>query len=178
MNNVKKIISDRRSVRKYQSQKVPSRLIKEVIEAARLAPSGCNSQPTRYFIIKDEETKAKLKSNNIFKQNFICRAPIIIVCCGDPSVYPQGKTDPAFDDSNRIRTVRDVSIAAQNLILRATELGLGTCYVGWMNKIKIKKVLGINRKYVVPFVITLGYPAEKPKARSRKKIKDILLGEL
>jgi nitroreductase len=175
MDNVKNIISSRRSVRKYQSKKISDRLIKEVIEAARLAPSGCNSQPIRYLVIKDEATKSKLKTNNIFKQDFIYTAPVIIVCCGDPAVYPQKKSDPEFDDANAIMAIRDVSIAAQNLVLRATELGMGTCYIGWMNKAKIKKVLKISGSYVVPFIITLGYPAEKPKARPRKSLEDILL---
>ncbi|MBU2028618.1 nitroreductase family protein [Patescibacteria group bacterium] len=178
MNNVKKIIAKRRSIRKYQDKKISDYAIKEIIEAARLAPSGSNCQPARYFAVRDEKTKAELKRNNIFKQDFIYTAPVIMVCCGDSSVYDQGKVDPKFKDSIAMATIRDVALAAQSLVLRATELGLGTCYIGWMNKAKIKKVLGINSKYVVPFVITLGYPAEKPKAKPRKSLKEILLGGL
>lgn len=172
--SVKTIIAKRRSIRKYQNKEVSTDLIKEVVDAARLAPSGNNAQPSRYLIIKDEKIKKKLKENKVFKQEFVYKAPVIIVCCGDPETYPKEKLESGFDDPYKIRAVRDVSIAAQNLVLRATELGLGTCYIGWRHKGRIKKVLGIPKNYVVPFVITLGYPAEKPKARPRKSLKEIL----
>ena len=178
MNTIKKIISKRKSIRRYKNKEVAGRLIREAIDSARLAPSGNNAQPTRFFIVKDEETKAKLKASDIFKQDFVYNAPVIIVCCGDLSVYPQEKFEPGLDDTNAMRAVRDVAIAAQNLVLRATELGLGTCYIGWMEKTKIKKVLGIDNKFVVPFAITLGYPDEKPKARSRISLEEIIIGEL
>ena len=113
--------------------------------------------------------------NKVFKQEFVYQASVIIVCCGDSEAYPREKLERGFDDPFQIRAVRDVSIAAQNLVLRATELGLGTCYISWRHKGRIKKVLGIPKSYVVPFVITLGYPAERPKARLRKNIKEFLL---
>jgi nitroreductase len=128
--SIKAIITKRRSIRKYQAKKVSDVLIKELINAARLAPSGNNAQPARYFIVQDEKIKQKLKENKVFKQEFVYQAPVIIVCCGNPEVYPKEKLEPGFDDSFQIRAVRDVSIAAQNLVLRATELGLGTCYIG------------------------------------------------
>lgn len=173
--NVKAIITKRRSIRKYQDKKVSDVLVKELINAARLAPSGNNAQPARYFIVQDEKIKQKLKENKVFKQEFVYEAPVIIVCCGNPEAYPKEKLEPGFDDPFQIRAVRDVSIAAQNLVLRATELGIGTCYIGWRHKGRIKKVLGIPKNYVVPFIITLGYPAERPKARLRKNIKELLL---
>jgi len=173
--SVKEIITKRRSIRKYQEKKVPNVLIKELIDAARLAPSGNNAQPARYFIVQDEKIKQKLKKNKVFKQEFVYKAPVIIVCCGNPGAYPKEKLEPGFDDPFPIRAVRDVSIAAQNLVLRATELGMGTCYIGWRHKGRIKKTLGIPKNYVVPFVITLGYPAESPKVRLRKNIKDFLM---
>jgi len=172
--SVKTIIAERRSTRKYQDKEIPANLIKEVVDAARLAPSGNNAQPSRFFIVKDEKIKKKLKEEKVFKQDFVYKAPVIIVCCGDTESYPKEKLEPGFDDPFRIRAVRDVSIAAQNLVLRATELGLGTCYIGWRHKGRIKKALGIPKNYVVPFVITLGYPAESPEARPRKSLKEIL----
>jgi len=172
--NVKKAIAKRRSIRKYKDKKVSNFLIKELIDAARLAPSGNNAQPARYFIVKDEDIKRRLKKDKVFKQDFVYEAPVIIVCCGNPEAYPKAKLEPEFDDLYKIRAVRDVSIASQNLVLRATELGLGTCYIGWGHKDIIKKVLGVPKNYVVPFVITLGYPAERPKARPRKSIKEFL----
>ena len=171
--DVKKAIEERRSVRVYEDKAIPDDLIKELIDAARLAPSGNNTQPSKYVIVKDYQTKAKLKKNNVFPQDFVYKSPAIIVCCTNPSAYEKNVKE--FDNTNEVRAIRDVSIASSFLILRATELGLGTCYVGWVDEEKIKEALDIPRKYLVPYVITLGYPANKPKPTSRKGIDEILL---
>lgn len=85
--DVKKAIEKRRSIRKYKNREIPDDLIKEVINAARLAPSGNNTQPCTYYVVRDEETKSKLRKNRVFSQNFVYTAPAIIVCCTDPTAY-------------------------------------------------------------------------------------------
>jgi nitroreductase len=171
--DVKEAISKRRSIRKYQRKEVPPESVREVIDAARLAPSGSNAQPCRYCLVKDNETKERLKANRIFEQDFVYEAPVIIVCCSDPQSYRQGIKE--WDELNESRALRDVSIASSFLVLRATELGLATCYVGWIKKDKIKDVLDLPRNYIVPFVITIGYANEKPKPMPRKSIDEVLL---
>ena len=171
--DVKKAINKRRSIRKYKDKKVPDHLIMEVLEAARLAPSGINAQPARYLIVKDDEVKKKLKENKVFPQDFLYQAPVIIVCCADPNAYK--KRVAGLDLPNDVRAIRDLSIASAFLVLRATELGLGTCYVGWLDEEKLLSTLSIPKGIVVPYVITLGYSAEKPKPSSRKKMDEILL---
>jgi len=173
--DVKKAIEKTRSVRKYQTKKIPSNLIEELIDAARLAPSGNNAQPWKYKVIASEKEKALLKENKIFKQDFVYKAPVIILCCADPEAYPKAEFEQGFDDAYELRALRDLAISSQNLILRATELGLGTCYVGWMNKPKTKEIFGLPERYVIPYFITLGYPADKPKTKSRKRTEEILL---
>ncbi len=170
--DVKEAISKRRSIRKYKRKGVPLNLIRELIDAARLAPSGSNTQPCRYYIVKDEETKGRLKENRIFEQDFVYLAPVIIVCCSDVQSYRQGVK--GWSEENEKRALRDLSIASAFLVLRATELGLATCYVGWMKKDKIKDVLDIPRHYIVPFVIAVGYANEQPKPLPRKSIDEIL----
>ena len=172
---VKDAIRNRRSVRKYQDKVVPEDILMELIEAARLAPSGNNTQPWKYKIISDTEEKELLKSNNIFKQDFVYTAPALILCCADPSKYPSKEFDKKLDDQNMMRAFRDLGISSQNLVLRATELGLGTCYIGWMDKPKIKEIFNLPDKYIVPYVITVGYPAENPAERQKKNIDEILL---
>ncbi|MFH1505393.1 MAG: nitroreductase family protein [archaeon] len=171
--NVKEAIESRRSIRKYKDKKVPDNLITEVINAARLAPSGNNAQPSRYLIVKDDKAKKKLKDNKIIRDEWAYDAPVIIVCCADPKAYT--KSVEGWDDANKLRAIRDMAIASSFLVLQATELGLGTCYCGWIEKEKIKKVLGIPQHFIVQYVITLGYPAETPKSRPRKEIDEILL---
>ncbi len=171
--NVKKSIESRRSIRQYQDKQVPDDLVNEVINAARLAPSGNNAQPSRYFVVKDAKTKKKLQNNNIIRDKWAYDAPVIIVCCADPKSYT--KFVEEWDDPNEIRAIRDLAIASSYMVLQATELGLGTCYCGWLKKDKIKKILDIPPHFIVPYVITLGYPAETPKPRPRKGIEEILL---
>ena len=170
--DVKDAISKRRSIRKYQRKEVPLDLIRELIDAARLAPSGSNAQPCRYYLVKDNETKEKLKENRIFEQDFVCQSPVIIVCCADVRAYSQGIK--GWSEENENRALRDLSIASAFLVLRATELGLATCYVGWMKKDRIKDVLDIPRHYIAPFVIAVGYANERPKPLPRKSIDEVL----
>jgi len=171
--DVKKAIESRRSIREYQDKEVPDNLIIELIDAARRAPSGNNAQPSRYSIVKDSRIKNKLRESEIFEQDCFYEAPVIIVCCADPASYK--KRVEKWDDQNSTRAIRDLSIASSYLVLRATELGLGTCYVGWIKKEEIKTVLGIPKEYIVPYVITVGYPAEDPKPTPRKSIDEILI---
>ena len=170
--DVKQAIQKRKSIRQYKDKEVSDDLIKELIDAAWLAPSGNNLQPCRFFIIKDKEVKNKLRENKIFYQDFVYTASIIIVCCGDPSVYVKYK---GFDNENQTRAIRDVSIASGFLVLRATELELGTCYVGWIDKEKIKDVLNIPKDYVIPYIITVGYSDEEPEHRQRKDLSEIII---
>lgn len=170
--DVKDAIGKRKSIRSYKDSPVSDDLIRELIDAARLAPSGNNAQSGRYFIVNDDKTKSKLREKEIFKQDFVYKASAIIVCCADPSVYSGVK---GWDDSNNVRAIRDLSIASGFMVLRATELGLGTCYVGWVKKDEIKSVLGIPDNYIVPYVITVGYPAEESGTHSRKGIDEIII---
>lgn len=169
--NVKKAILERKSIRKYKKDMPSDKQIFEVLDAARLAPSGTNAQPCRYKIIKSEKEKDLLKKDNIMKQNFVYDAPVLIVCCADPNVYKK----TSFDSENEVRAIRDLSIASSFLVLRATELGLGTCYIGWIDKEKIKETLDLPRNFVVPFIITLGYSGEDRKILQKKDLKDLLL---
>lgn len=171
--DVKKAIETRRSIRKYQNKAVPENLIRELIDAARLAPSGNNAQPSKYYIVTNEADRKKLKENEIFKQDFVYTAPVILVCCTDPGAHKNKVEGPG--DAENFRAIRDVSIATAFLVLRATELGLGTCYVGWAQKDKIKDALNIPQEYIIPYVITIGYPDEQPQPTPRKKIDEIIL---
>jgi nitroreductase len=168
--DVKEAINRRKSIRKYQDKQISDEIIKELLDAARRAPSAKNTQSHKYFIVKDKETIKKLKQNNAFKQPFVYDAPLIIVCCADPRKYP-GSVD--VDRSPENYALIDLSIAASFLMLRATELGLGSVFVAWIYRDKIREVLNIPKDYVIPYVIPIGYPAEDPAPKSRKELNEI-----
>ena len=85
-------------------------------------------------------------------------------------IYPS-KAEDKFP--LRDLAIGDISIASQNLVLRATELGLGSCYVGLLSREKIKRILGIPKKYMIPYVITLGYADEEPGVRTLKSMDEV-----
>ena len=171
--DVSKAIRRRKSVRKDKADSVSKKHVDEIIEAARLAPSGNNAQPWRFVVVSDDKTKTLLKENNIFPQDFVYTSPTILVCCSDPKAY--SKNLAGLDDDNKVRAVRDVSIASAFMVLRAEELGLSTCYVGWLKKEEIKPLLNIPKECVVPYILTLGYSDENPHETSRKDVSEILI---
>lgn len=169
---IKEAINARKSIRKYKDKPIPEDVIKELLEAARLAPSAENTQSHKYWLVKDQTTKNKLLKYQAFGQPFVYEAPLILVCCADPSAYPDS-TDPESNPNNYAHM--DLAIATSFLVLRATELGLGSVFIAWIERDKIKEALHIPKHYILPFVIPLGYPDENPPARPRKAIKEIII---
>jgi len=119
--------------------------------------------------------------------------PLIIVYCGNPVDYasfegvkyqqkegtlPKNMSEvQPFTQKPEKKIFKDLSIASAFTVLRATELGLGTCYVGLINREKIGEKLSIPPHYEIPFVITVGYPAENPKQRKKKELNELILGK-
>ena len=158
------VIGKRRSIRKYKQNPVPDELITQILEAARLAPSGSNRQPWHFIVVKDPETKKKLGLHP-----WAIEAPVIIVGCIDPT---EGRW-----------YVIDGSIAFEHIVLAATNFGLGTCWMGrFLENLgetdeRMKRVLGIPEHMRVLAVTPLGYPNEDPDPRKRKTLEEIVHDE-
>jgi len=161
-------ISQRSSVRAYKTTDVEEDKLKKVLEAARLSPSASNRQDWKFILIRNKETKKKL-AKAAFGQSFIGEAPVVIVACGTDS-----KAIMACGQSTH--TV-DVSIACAFMILRAYELGLGTCWIGAFKEDEAKKILIIPEPVRVVAMIPLGYPNEPPSQKSRKSLNQIICFE-
>lgn len=169
--DVREAIKSRRSVRAYEDRAISLDLVRKLIDAARLAPSWGNLQPWRFLLVSSEKEKDAMRKNEIFTQDFVYEAPLIIVACADPGVFSRKNST----EENTIRAVSDLSMACENLFLRATELELGTCCVGLLDRERIKLVLKIPKKYYIPYVITVGLPDEDPPASPRKSARSIVL---
>src|SRR5208282_4590469 len=96
MLNTKEAIEKRRSIRKYRPDLIPDEDIRELLDSARLAPSGCNAQPWRFKIVKEAAIKGKL-AQAAYDQGFIAQAPVVIVCCADIQGYIEGTLSGAQD---------------------------------------------------------------------------------
>lgn len=167
---------NRKSTRKYDSKPVPRELIETCLKAARLAPSACNSQPWTFIIVDNEEIKNKIAGqamSGLYKMNkWVEAAPVIIVVLTERSRY-------AARMGGTLRGVKysliDIGIACDHFTLQAEELGLGTCWIGWFNERKIKKILDLPKSAKIDIVISLGYPhPDLPlREKHRKPLDDI-----
>ena len=159
-------VTQRKSIRKYKDKEIEKEKLITVLESARIAPSASNRQ--KFIVVKDEDTRSRLVSAAHY-QKFVGQAPVTIVACSTESerIMPCGQ---------HAYTV-DLSIAVSFMMLEATELGLGTCWLGAFDEGKVKKIIGIPDEIRVPVMFTLGYADETPAARPRKDIDDIVCYE-
>ncbi|AGK96166.1 nitroreductase family protein [Clostridium pasteurianum] len=175
-----KEIKNRRSIRKYTDKSVEEEKIIQLIDSARLAPSGMNAQPWHFVVVKSQSTREKLVEA-AHNQKWMLSAPVFILCIADIAARIDG-TEVITVDENSPQVelkgvIGDTSIAAEHIQLEANNLGLGTCWVGWYDQKDIRPILNIpSDKYVVG-IVTVGYAAESPEPRPRKKIEEILHNE-
>lgn len=169
------IIKSRRSIRRYADRHVEREKILACLQAARLAPSAENVQPWRFLVIDDQELKKRVSdsafSGIYLTSRFAAKAPVLIILMAKPDIL-----------ANRLgRLVQgtqfyllDLGIAGEHFILKAEELGLATCWIGWFNLKGVKKILKIPSKYRPVAIISLGYPASCPPGNHiRKELKEI-----
>ncbi|TCL54034.1 nitroreductase [Hydrogenispora ethanolica] len=169
-------IKNRRSIRKYRDQAVPDDLVLQVLESARCAPSGDNTQPWRFIVVREEYTRQKL-AEAAHKQAWMMMAPVHVVAVADIRVRVRDgeialdETSPEWELK---QIIRDTAIAMEHLVLEAESLGLGTCWVAWFTQAAIRPLLNIPADKYVVGIITLGYPDEAPRARPRKKLEELV----
>ncbi|WP_425802358.1 nitroreductase family protein [Desulfitobacterium sp. Sab5] len=174
-------IKKRRSIRKYLDKPVEDEKIIQILESARLAPSGSNTQPWHFIVVKSELTRQKLAEVS-HNQKWLLSAPIFIVCIADIRSRIEDNVEISLDENSPElelkQIIRDTSIAIEHIVLEAENIGLGACWVAWFTQDEIRPILNVpSDKYVVS-IITLGYANEKPKERPRKKLEEIIHNEI
>lgn len=174
--NFLELVSKRFSLRKYSSKKVDRELIEKCLEAARLAPSACNSQPWYFIVVDVEESKNKLADiafSGVYSSNsFAKKAPVLVVVINEKSNYV-AKVGGFLRGTQY--SLIDIGIAVEHFVLQAQELGIGTCWLGWFNEKGVKKFLGIPKSKKVEAIISMGYPPEgtTPREKKRKSLDEI-----
>jgi nitroreductase len=164
------LVQLRQSTRKFDPRPVPGEMIGQCLEAARLAPSACNSQPWSFVVVDRPELKDRLVREalgGIYKTNaFVRDAPVLVVIITETSSYVARM-------AGLFRHVRynriDIGIAGEHLALQAAELGLGSCWLGWFRERAVRRVLNLPRNTRIDVMIALGYPVAgdpiRPKVR-------------
>ncbi|MDG6004496.1 MAG: nitroreductase [Candidatus Brocadia sp.] len=202
--DVKEAIHKRRSIRRFKPDPVPDELILQLLESARLAPSGSNTQPWRFIVVKDADIRQKLQSAS-YHQRHVGQAPTIIACCADIKTFDEfsERIDELIDAGALPRRSREVfvpslkkgvicadikwhlliaatgntDIAIEHIVLHAVALGLGTCWVRWFDDTKVKEILGIPNDIEIIALLPVGYPAEEPPQRPRFALEKIVFYE-
>ena len=154
------VILTRRSIRCYEAKEVPEKVLQQILEAGRQAPSAANRQPIRFIVVKDHDLLKTLCDSVITR--FVKYAPVVIVGCADIKSLLTGKW-----------AVVDATIAMENMVIAAWTLGVGSCWIGACNEEKVKELLKIPDKWKVVALITFGYPAEQPKPRKKKPFEEL-----
>ena len=200
-----KAIQSRRSIRKFKSDEVPDAVIRELLDAARLAPSGSNLQATRFVVIKSQVERMKLKECTPLP--FVAHAPVIIACCIDSEAmgntlvrYRELMEAQAFagtplDDPTLMEAAAkrrsgmdqaaikayltlNAAIAIEHIVLRAVDLGLGSCWIMMFDSAKTKRMLELDDRYDVVALLPVGYPDQSPAARPRLPLEELILKEV
>ena len=163
--DVYEAIEKRSSIRAYQDKPVPEELLLKVLEAARLAPSGKNSQAWKFVVVRDDERRQALGRAS-GGQPHVHMAPVIVAAVA---------TEPEFVMACGIHAYPvDLAIAIDHKTLAAVDLGLGTCWIGAFLQEKVKSILEVPEKYKVVSLLTLGYPGETGRPKMRKALEEIV----
>ena len=172
-----KVIESRRSMRKYDPEKkVSEDMIRELIHAAIQAPTWKNSQTARYYCVLSEEMLETVKQECLpeFNQRNCKDASALIV-----TAYKMNKAGFEADHvtaANELGNgwgIYDLGLHNENLVLKATDLGLATLIMGIRDADKLRSLLNIPEDQEIVSVISVGYPADEPKQPVRKSTDDI-----
>ncbi|MCC7571545.1 nitroreductase family protein [Candidatus Micrarchaeota archaeon] len=164
--NLDEIVNNRYAVRKYKEDSVSDELIDKIMEVVRLAPTARNTQSQKFYVVNSRDMKIKMKEENVFPHDFVYTAPTILICTVDATKYPDS------NEKSRKFGIMDGTISSAFLVLKAVELGLGSCYIGLIDEKKAAKVLNIPKEETVLFALTLGYPDVEQGERKRKSLEN------
>lgn len=161
-------IRKRKSVRSYLQTPISKQMLVKILDAARLAPSAINKQPWHFIIVEDKDKRAQIAKGCGYGK-FLAESPVIIVGCGDKRASPDWH-------------VVDTTTALEHIVLAATALDLGTCWIGSFDEEEVREMLRIPERLEIIALIALGYPRKTfdllakivHLLRPRKKLKDII----
>ena len=192
------VIASRRSIRKFKQEDISTDTVRLLLDAARLAPSGSNLQPARFIVAQSPAAKEALGRCTPYR--FIVKASVIFVCCADLTaittrdrrvgeLQKEGAfegVDMDMNDPSDVSPIMDaeavraylsmnVAIAIEHIVLKAVDLGLGSCWLGRFDRDKVKEFLSLDESIYPVVLLPVGHPDQSPKARPRFALDKLLL---
>ena len=193
------VIASRRSIRKFRNEDISTETVRLLLDAARLAPSGSNLQPSRFIVAQSTAAKEALSQYTPYK--FIAKASVIFVCCADLTVITTRERrigellqEGAFDgvdldmndgpaatlpipEKEAVKALlsMNVAIAVEHIVLKAVDLGLGSCWLGRFDRDKVQEYLALDEHIYPVVLLPVGRPDQSPKARPRFALEKLIL---
>ena len=155
------------SIRKYKSDPVPKEVLNEVLKAGNLAPTAKNLQPFHFIVVRDSARLDELAK--AYPAAFFREAPVVIVICTEAF---KGWTRDRYDGKNYCEV--DAAIAIDHMTLAATDLGLGTCWIGAFDPDKVTDAMGLPDGIKPIAMLPLGYPDEAGRRKTRKPLEKLV----
>jgi nitroreductase len=156
-----KLLKERRSIRRYDSRPIEKNILTQIFEITRWCWSAVNRQPWKFYVIRNEELISKV-AKECTTGTFAAEAPVLVALVGDVDAQPNWY-------------VHDLSFVSLQLALAAWTFGIGTCFIGNINRDKVKELLNLKENDYLLTVLPLGYPyGDIPEARPRKSLDDLV----
>lgn len=168
------LINTRQSCRSYSGREVEKEKLEELVKAVRLTPSACNSQPWKLYVVTGERTREIKDALQLMGRNrFTEECPAFTVFVEKPATLKEGIAEKM--GSQKFAQL-DVGAAISYYTLKATDLGLQTCILGWFDEKKLTKALGLSKSEKVRLVVATGYAVDGYEIREnvRKDISDFV----
>jgi nitroreductase len=160
--NVFEAIKGRRSIRQFTDEPIGQDALEKLLDAARWAPTASNQQRWRFVVVTSPTVKELIKQ---FSPGiFAIPAAYIVICI---------ERDPDSGTGAEVTYLADCAIAAQNIVLAAYEMGIGSCHVLAFSATALAEVLNLPENVEPLLVVTLGYPAEAPEPPPRLELDQI-----
>ena len=163
------LIQNRRSVRLYQDAPIETDKLHKILESANLAPSAGNLQGYEIYLVTQLEQRQGLV-NAARGQEFLAQAPLVLIFCANP-LRSSGRYSQRGRD---LYCIQDATIACTYAMLAAQELGLATVWVGAFNDDAVRQVASIPPELNPVAMLPIGYAAESPQPRPRRKLQELV----
>ena len=156
-----RLLKERRSIRSYDSRPIDDEILTKILDTARWCWSAVNRQPWRFYVIRNKELISKV-AKECTTGPFATEAPVLVALVGDVNAQPNWY-------------IQDLSFVSLQLALAAWTFGIGTCFIGNINREKVKELLNLKERDYLLTVLPLGYPyGDIPEPRPRKSLEEIV----
>lgn len=155
------------SIRGFKDEPVPDELLNEVLRAGNLAPTAKNLQPFHFVVVRDAAQLDELAKS--YPAPFFREAPVVVVICTEAA---HGWVRERYDNKNYSDV--DAAIAIDHMTLAATDLGLGTCWIGAFDPMGVKKTLGLPEGIEPIAMLPIGFPNMAGRPKTRKPLDELI----